>query len=59
MPVCPGRVNGFSRKTKQKPFTLHGYMGHRIDGVTLYSNECTFVDCPSTEKLPAFKKFII
>ena len=32
MPVCPGRVNGFSRKTMKKPFTLHRYTGHRIVG---------------------------
>ena len=29
MPVCPGRVNGFSLLLLEKPFTLPGYTGHR------------------------------
>ena len=29
MPVCPGRVNGFSLLFLEKPFTLPGYTGHR------------------------------
>ena len=35
MPVCPGRVNGFSLLLLEKPFTLPGYTGHRVLGARM------------------------